>query len=226
MSWLYILSAVVAVGAAGLSDRCAAQSGGLLMTQSCLDASRALSVGAAAAAKPLGTYIANVMEGRFLALGRGEIEVAALSPVRRPPGRGNGLAAIRPGHPAVQRARRAGRLCPAAAAGLAAAQSAGAGQRQPGLGLQHRHQLRHQHQLAGLWRRIDDELPDPDAGAGGAELPVGRHRHRRRHRPDPRLRPPFGADHRQRLGRSDPRHAVCAAADCRSSSPCSWSARA
>jgi K+-transporting ATPase ATPase A chain len=34
-----------------------------------------------------------------------------------------------------------------------------------------------------------------------------RHRHRRRHRADPRLCPPYGQDHRQRLGRSDPHHA-------------------
>ena len=33
----------------------------------------------------------------------------------------------------------------------------------PGPGVQHRGQLRHQHQLAGLRRRDDDELPHADA---------------------------------------------------------------
>ena len=56
----------------------------------------------------------------------------------------------------------------------------GMARRQRRLVLQHRDQLRHQHQLAGLRRRDDDELPDADAGADGAELPVRRHRHRRR----------------------------------------------
>ena len=80
------------------------------------------------------------------------------------------------------------------------------------LGLQHRHQLREQHQLAGLWRRIHHELPHPDAGPHGAELPVGRHRHRGGDGAGARLRSPFGQNHRQRVGRSDPRHAVGAAA--------------
>ena len=60
-------------------------------------------------------------------------------------------------------------------------------------GLQHRGQLRHQHQLAGLRRRGDDELPDADAGARGAELPLGGHRHRGGGGPGPRLRPPEAA---------------------------------
>jgi hypothetical protein len=45
-------------------------------------------------------------------------------------------------------------------------------------GFQHGGQFRHQHQLAGLWRRIDDGLPGPDAGPDGAELPFRGHRHR------------------------------------------------
>ena len=57
---------------------------------------------------------------------------------------------------------------------------AGLGRRDARLGVQHRRQLRHQHQLAGLRRRVDDELPDPDAGARRAELRLRRHRHGRR----------------------------------------------
>ena len=80
------------------------------------------------------------------------------------------------------------RVCAAAPAGRAAAQPAGHGRGQRRLVVQHRRELRHQHQLAGLRRRVDHELPDADAGAGGAELLLGRHRHRRRLRADPRLR--------------------------------------
>ena len=51
----------------------------------------------------------------------------------------------------------------AAAAGRAAAQPAGLGRGHARLVVQHRGQLRHQHQLAGLRRRDDDELPHADA---------------------------------------------------------------
>ena len=56
----------------------------------------------------------------------------------------------------------------------------------PDLGLQHGRQLRHQHQLAGLRRRDDDELPHADARADGAELRLGRDRHGGAGRADPR----------------------------------------
>ena len=69
-----------------------------------------------------------------------------------------------------------------------------------GLVLQHRGQLRHQHQLAGLRRRNDDELPHADAGADRAELRLGGHGHGRADRSDARDRPPHGADDRQFLG--------------------------
>jgi hypothetical protein len=79
--------------------------------------------------------------------------------------------------------------------------------------VQHRHQLRDQHQLAGLQRRIDAELFRPDGRPYGAELRIGRSRHRRavamvrgfaRHQTE---------DHRQLLGGPDARDGVCAAAD-------------
>ena len=54
--------------------------------------------------------------------------------------------------------------------------------------LQHRRQLHHQHQLAVLRRRDDDELSRPDGRADGAQLRLGRDRHRARGRADPRLR--------------------------------------
>ena len=42
--------------------------------------------------------------------------------------------------------------------------------------LQHRRQLHDQHELAGLRRRSDDELPHPDGGPGLAQLHLGRGR--------------------------------------------------
>ena len=47
-----------------------------------------------------------------------------------------------------------------------------------GLVVQYGHQLRHQHQLAGLRRRDHHELPHPDGRADRPELRVGRDRHR------------------------------------------------
>ncbi len=40
-------------------------------------------------------------------------------------------------------------------------------------GVEHRHLLHHEHQLAGLRARTDDELSDPDARAGDTQLLVG-----------------------------------------------------
>ena len=69
----------------------------------------------------------------------------------------------------------------------------------PALVVQHRGQLRHEHELAELRRRVDDEPPHPDGRAGGAELRLGGGRHRRRGRADPRPRP---ATQRARSGTS------------------------
>jgi hypothetical protein len=78
-------------------------------------------------------------------------------------------------------------------------------------GLQHRGQLRHQHQLAGLQRRDDAQLP-PDARPHGAELRLGGDRHGGTGGADSRPRAPRGAGHRQLLGRSDAHHALHPAA--------------
>ena len=79
--------------------------------------------------------------------------------------------------------------------------------------LQHGDELRHQHQLAVLRARDDDELPRPDGGAHRAQLRLGRDRHRAGGRAGPRLRPALGQGHRQLLGRSHPLHALRPAAD-------------
>ena len=80
------------------------------------------------------------------------------------------------------------RLRAAAPAGRAALQSRRHGGGVARLVVQHRRQLRHQHQLAGLRGRGHHELSHADARPDGAELPVGRHRHRRGVCADPRFR--------------------------------------
>ena len=66
--------------------------------------------------------------------------------------------------------------------------------RPPGRGpprprVEHRRQLRDQHELAELRRRVDDEPPHADGRARGAELRVGGRRSRGDGRADPRPRP-------------------------------------
>ena len=119
-----------------------------------------------ALAKPLGTYMARVYEGEptLLSPRLRAVRAAHLSAHRHEAGAEMGwkryavamllfnllglLAAY-----AIQRA-----------AGHPAAQSAGPRRRLARPGLQHRGQLHHQHQLAGLRRREHDELPHPDGG--------------------------------------------------------------
>ena len=120
--------------------------------------------------------------------------------------------ALRAGGAGLQHPRHHRRLRPATPAGHAAAEP---GRHGPGIArfrAEHRHQLRRQHQLAGLRRRIDHELPDADAGAHGAELRVRRDRHRRAVRVDPRAGAPLQRHAGQLLDRHGPQHAVCAAA--------------
>ena len=68
--------------------------------------------------------------------------------------------------------------------------------------VQHGGELRHQHQLAGLRRRDDDELSDADAGPQRPELRLRGDRHGRARGTHPRLRAPQARTHRQLLGRS------------------------
>ena len=79
--------------------------------------------------------------------------------------------------------------------------------------VQHGGELRHQYELAGLRRRIDHELPDPDAGSGGSELRVRRDGYRSGGGADSRVRAARVVDHRQFLGRSDAHDAVHPVAD-------------
>ena len=92
--------------------------------------------------------------------------------------------------PRLQRGVGARALRPAALPGVAAVQPHRRRRGARGALVQHRGQLRDQHELAELRRREHDELPHADGGAGGAELRVGRGRHLRGGRPHPRPGPP------------------------------------
>ena len=109
----------------------------------------------------------------------------------------HGLAAVRHLAGRFQLPWGAGGLRTAAHARRAAAEPARHGGGERRFGVQHRHQLRCQHQLAGLQRRSHDELPDADACAGGAELSVRRHRHRGGFRIDSRFHRPHIVDTRR-----------------------------
>ena len=100
------------------------------------------------------------------------------------------------------------------------------GRRLARLVLQYRGELRHQHQLAGLRRRIDHELSHPDAGAQRAELPFGSDRHGGADRADARFCPQAGERHRQFLGGSHPLDHLRPAAALASCSPARSSRRA
>ena len=93
----------------------------------------------------------------------------------------------------------------------------------PGPGVQHRRLVHHQHQLAELRRRDDDELLQPDGRAGRPQLHLGRRRHGDRHRAGPRHLAAERQHDRQLLGR--PGALACSTSCCRSasSSPSSWS---
>ena len=94
------------------------------------------------------------------------------------------------------------------AGGVPAAPGSGGAAAQPGPHgrgfayhrLQYRHQFRHQHQLAGVRRRNDDELPVADAGAHRAELRFRGGGDGSADRADPRPVTPLHAHHRQLLG--------------------------
>ena len=97
-------------------------------------------------------------------------------------------------------------LLPPADTGLAAAEPDRRRRRAAGACLQHRLELRHEHELAELRRRVDHEPPHPDGRARGAELRLCRGRDRRRRRAHPRSHPPALGDDRQLLGRPHAGH--------------------
>ena len=150
----------------------------------------ALVVALALAYRPFGDYMYRVVTGDQALPGRAR----HLPGDRRQPGRRAAWARLRP-----QRAGVLGGVDPVpvrASSGCRATccSSLGFPQRHAGAVLEHRGQLRHEHELAGVLGRVDDGLPGPDGRPGGAELRLGRGRHRRRRRAGARLRPQADAE--------------------------------
>ena len=141
-----------------------------------------------ALAKPLGSFMARVYQGErtFLdpVLGPVERLIYRLSGVK--PDEDMNWKTYAIAMMVFNVARAAGRLCHAAAAGFSAAQPAGTGCGHARFVVEHGGQLCDQHQLAGLWRRGDHELPLADAGPDRAELRLGGDRHGGAGRPDSR----------------------------------------
>ena len=167
----------------------------------------------AALVKPLGAYLTRVLDGTLPWHGLGR--APALPPRRRRSPRGSELARLCAGAARLQPCGRPLPLRAPAAAGRAAPQPGRHGRGAAGARVQHRRLLRHQHQLAELRRRDDDEPSHPDGRAHRPELRLRRDRHRRRGRRHPRLRSGLGAKHRQLLGRPDQDHPLRAAAHLR-----------
>ncbi len=82
----------------------------------------------------------------------------------------------------------------------------------PALAWGHRRFVHDEHQLAGLRRRIHDELFHADGRLGLPQLRFSRRGHRARHRGDPRHRPQGNRQARKFLGGHDALPAVAAAA--------------
>ena len=144
-----------------------------------------------ALAKPLGTYMARIYEGQPAVLNTvgGTVREADLShravsiPRRRCAGRSTRWPCWR----STCSADWWSMAC--SGCKLSAAQSAGLPGGLGGLVVQHRHELHHQYQLAGLRRREHHELSHADGRADGAELRVRRHRHGGAAPADPRASP-------------------------------------
>ena len=164
--------------------------------------------------KPLGAYMAAVFQGErtFMSPLLGPVErliyrVSGVDPARESDWKRYALGVLLVnllGFIAVYALQRT--------AGRAAPQPPGTRCGIARLVVQHGGQLCDEHQLAGVRRRSDHELPDADAGSRGAEFPVGGGWHRRADRVDPRLRAPRGGRDRQLLGRLHAQHPVRAAA--------------
>ena len=165
--------------------------------------------------KPFGVFMAPRLRGRAHVPSPGAAAGRArgLLVLRRRREAGAALADLCRRDAVLQRRRLRDALRAAALPGHPAVQPAGpvGGRAEPRL--QHGGELRHQHQLAGLWRRDDHELPDADGGAHGAQFRLGRDRHRARaSRSSAASRGVRAQDDRQFLGRSHPLHALHPAA--------------
>ena len=180
-----------------------------------------------ATARPLGAFMASVLEGRrtFLSPAVRPIEGRFYCARRRRRDARADLAPIRLGPADVQRRRLRAAVCDLAAAGLPAAQPAGLRRDERAPRLQHGGVVRHQHQLAELRRRDDAVLLQPDGRPHRAELRLGSDRHGGRRAAGACVRPRQVDDGRQLLGRPDAGHALRAAAAVDRRGICAYRAR-
>ena len=145
---------------------------------------------------------------------------ADLSADRRRRDARDALDRVRRRDAALQRRVDAGAVPDAARAAVAAVEPAGLRRRRAGPRVQHRRVVHDEHELAGLQRRVDDELSDADGRPRVPQLRVGRDRHRAGDRVHPRHRAEGKGHARQLLGRPGPlpRCGCC----CRSASSARW----
>ena len=152
---------------------------------------------------PLGLYMARVYsaEGgvftRRFGLGAARARLLPARPHR--PGEGAGLEELREDGRHLQRRLLAPPLRAPAAAGPPLPQPGRPAGRAVAHLAEHDRELRHEHELAVLRRRVHDVVPEPDGRARGAELRLGRRRHGRPRRRHPRLHAPLVEDARELL---------------------------
>ena len=172
-----------------------------------------------ALAPPLGRYMAKVYTRRArvpdAAVLRGPERLLYRCLRRRPEARA-GLEGVRqePDH-LLARGLDPALLHPAHADAveLHGAEPAGFPLRAVECDVQHDLVVPHQHELAVLRRRDDDDLLQPDGRADGAELPLRGRRHRRRGRADPRHHRAQRQEPRQLLAGHRPHGPLRAVAD-------------
>ncbi len=166
-------------------------------------------------AVPLSKFIAEVYAGErnFLSPVIGPVERGFYRLAGVDPGARAGLVRLYAGDAGVLRCRLSGSLRGPEAPGPAAVEPARLRWRAAGSRLQHRDQLHHQHQLAELCRRDDDEPSDSDARPHRAQFRLRGDRPRDGLCAGARLCALLGDHGRQFLGRSDPDHALHSAAD-------------
>ena len=165
-------------------------------------------------AKPLGHYIAAVMEGRpnFALRWGARLERWIYRLCGIDVRRGNELVEVCDRTAGFQSGGCPGGLRAAAAATMAAVQPAALFRGKCRFLVQHGGGLHDEHRLAGLFRRVDHGLPHPIGRTGGAEFPVGGDGPGGRHRTHPGFHPALCRDDRQFLGRRHSIIALCAAA--------------
>ena len=122
--------------------------------------------------------------------------------------------------PCVQLCVDAALVRPSTASGLAAIQSAGLRRRVSTFGVQHRLVVRHQHELAGVFRRVHDELSHADGRPRVSQFRLCCGRHRVGGRLHPRHCKARAGHHRQFLGGHDQVSALDSIARVRRRRPC------